>query len=114
MKTFFLAGLAFTASVIAVSAMAKPVQPPMNDFNFAFYTCENGGAFQISYNSESPTEATLTTSNNNKQYPLKRMDVSNGVQFSNQNVSFWTDGNSTIVKGTEIPLNNCKLKSSAS
>jgi membrane-bound inhibitor of C-type lysozyme len=110
MKTFALTGLVLATCVIAGSAMAAPTaQPPMNSFNFAFYTCDNGAAFQISYDADAPTKATLTTSDN-KQHPLKREPVANGAQFSDQGVMFWTDGTSVVVKGTQIPLNNCKLK----
>jgi membrane-bound inhibitor of C-type lysozyme len=113
MKAIFLAGLVLGAYTMASSAIAAPsVQPPMNDFNFAFYTCDDGKAFQISYDSDAPKEATLTTSNNNKQYLLKRTPVADGVQFSSLGVTFWTDGNSIILKGTEVPFNNCKIKSS--
>jgi membrane-bound inhibitor of C-type lysozyme len=99
--------------VVAAPAIAKPSdRPPMNEFKFAFYTCDSGSSFQISYDSDAPTEATLTTSNNNKQYHLKRAPVANGVQFSGENVTFWTDGSTIIVKGADTPFNNCKLKSS--
>ena len=114
MKLFSLTLVALATTAIAAPAFAKPAQPPMNSFNFAFYTCDNGNAFQISYDSDTPSQATLTTSNNNKQYQLKRTDVSNGIQFSNQDVRFWTDGKDTVITGTGIPLNNCKMKTSAS
>jgi membrane-bound inhibitor of C-type lysozyme len=112
MKTLLLAGLMLGAYATAAPAIAKPSDlPPMNDFNFAYYTCEGGKAFQVSYESDAPKAADLTTSNNNKQYSLKRIPVAKGVEFTGQDVTFWTDGETVRLAGTEIPFNNCKLKS---
>jgi len=102
---------AVAAGAVAAAASAEPsVQPPMNDFNFAFYTCD-GGAFQISYDSDTPTEAKMTTSDHNRQYVLERKTVADGVQFSGAAAKFWTDGKKVVVEGTDPPLRNCKLKS---
>jgi hypothetical protein len=113
MRIFPLAALVLGVSTIAAPTTAKPdTLPPMNNFDFAFYTCEGGQAFQMSYDSDKATTAKLTTSNGNSQYSLTRTPVANGVQFSGQDVTFWTDGSVVVLKGTKIPFNNCKLKSS--
>lgn len=111
MRILPLAGLLFAACIVVAPASAKTsYEPPMNDFNFTYYTCDNGAAFQMSYDSNAPTEATLTTSNNNKQYHLKRAPVGSGAQFSNGQVTFWTDGSSVVLKGTELSFSNCRPK----
>jgi len=95
----------------SLSAMADPpVQPPMNTFDFAFYDCADGSAFQITYDSETPKTATMTTNVDNKQYVLTRMDAPSGVAFSSGATKFWTDGKAVAVQGTSKPLKNCKLK----
>jgi membrane-bound inhibitor of C-type lysozyme len=98
------------AGLIAAPVMAEPaVQPPMNDFYEAFYTCE-GGAFLISYDSETPEKATLTTNLKNKKYEMKRTSAPTGVKFANDAARFWTDGKTATLEGTETPLKNCKMK----
>ena len=103
------AGLA-TCLVWSDAMAAKPTTPPMDDFNNAFYTCDNEGAFLISYDSDKPSSATLTTSNNSKRYELKKTAVATGTEFSGGNVKFWTDGDTVTVVGTEVALQNCKRK----
>jgi membrane-bound inhibitor of C-type lysozyme len=104
-----IAGI-FAAGAMAAPAMADPpVQPPMNDFYEAFYTCE-GGAFLISYDSETPEKATLTTNLKAKKYELKRAPAPSGVKFSGEALRFWTDGKTVTVEGAETPLKNCKMK----
>ena len=72
MNTLSAIAAALAAGAIAAPAGAETqMQPPMNDFYEAFYTCESGGAFLICCNSETPASATLTTSKN-KKYQLKR------------------------------------------
>jgi len=103
------AGLAM--GCIAAGAMAAaPMRPPMNDFNFAFYTCDGQGAFQITYDSDAPKVATMTTNDNNKQYVLTRRRVAEGAQFSDGAARFWTDGRKVVVEGTATRLENCKRK----
>jgi membrane-bound inhibitor of C-type lysozyme len=98
------------ATSIAAPAMAEPaMQPPMNDFYEAFYTCESG-AFLVSYDSETPESATLTTSDKNKKYQLKRAPAPTGVKFAGDTAKFWTDGKTVQVEGTAAPLKNCKMK----
>ena len=111
-----LAGVAVVC--LAVTCMARPaaaappkLQPPMNDFDFAFYVCEGRGSFQITYDSEAPKNATMTTSDNNKTYALTRKTVANGVEFANGPVRFWTDGhNKVVVEGTATPMQACTRK----
>jgi membrane-bound inhibitor of C-type lysozyme len=101
------------AGSLAAPAMAQgPVQPPMNQFYSAFYTCDGGGAFMVAYDSDKPETATMTTSNNNKTYTLKRSQVSSGAEFSDGATKFWTDGKTVTVDGTVQPYLNCKLKPS--
>ncbi len=49
------------------------MQPPMNDFYEAFYTCESGGAFLVSYDfRDAGQRYPDSTSDKNKKYQLKR------------------------------------------
>ena len=61
------------------------------------------GAFQVTYDSEAPRVATLTTNDNNKQYVLNRRPVADGAQFSSSAARFWTDGRKVVVEGTAEP-----------
>jgi membrane-bound inhibitor of C-type lysozyme len=107
--------LSVIAAALAVSSIASPglaepaKQPPMNDFYEAFYICESG-AFLVSYDSDTPESATLTTSNNNKKFVLKRTPAPSGAQFSGGAVKFWTDGKAVTVEGAALPFKNCKMK----
>lgn len=94
-----------------LAATASPKQPPMNNFNFAFYTCADGSAFQVTYDSTTPTKATLTTNNNNRQYVLTRTSSAAGLQFAKGPVSFQPNGRTALIQGTKTPLKGCKLKS---
>lgn len=85
------------------------MQPPMNTFDFAFYTCD-AGAFEIDYDSDTPTQATIVTSNHNQKHELTRTPSQTGVQFAGGGVKFWTDGKKVLVEGAAIPLDNCRLK----
>jgi membrane-bound inhibitor of C-type lysozyme len=86
-----------------------PMQPPMNDFNDAYYICD-GASFLISYDSETPTKATLHTSNQKKAYELSRTDSPTGVTFAAGAAKFWTDGKTVTVAGTDPKFANCKRK----
>ena len=118
MKTLFLGGAVAAASLVAASLAAEPAMaatvklPQMNNFNNAFYNCDDNAAFLMTYDGGKAANATMTTSNNNKQYKLKRAPVATGVQFTDGAVKFWTDGDKVTVEGTDIPLTNCKLKPS--
>lgn len=102
-------------SILALSAMAgqavaqPTTQPPMNDFYQAFYNCD-GGAFLVTYDTDTPMTATLMFAGNNKQYVLPRTKAPSGVQFSTDATRFWTDGKTVTVTGTAQPLKNCKMK----
>jgi membrane-bound inhibitor of C-type lysozyme len=106
-----LARAALAVNFVSVPALAAPAkQPPMNDFYQAFYNCDGGAAFLVAYNSNRPNSATITTSNNNKSYTLKKVQSAEGFQFDGPPVKFWTDGEKVTVEGTEIPFQNCKMK----
>ena len=85
------------------------MQPPMNTFDYAYYDCE-AGAFEIDYDSDTPTQATIITSNHNQKYALTRSASSSGVEFAGRGVKFWTDGKKVLVQGTSIPLAYCRLE----
>lgn len=103
-------------SALALLSLASPViaarapAPPMDGFNDAFYTCDNGAAFAMSYDSNAPTSATMTTSNDNDRHQLKKTPVARGVEFAGGAIKFWTDGQSVVVDGTQVPFRDCRLK----
>ncbi|HEY3950138.1 MliC family protein [Phenylobacterium sp.] len=104
------------AAVLAAGALAAdattgatPQQPPMNSFNDAYYVC-TGTAFAVSYDSDTPTKAKITTSNGNKEFDLKRTPSPTGVAFAEGAVKFWTDGKTVTVAGTPSKFQGCKLK----
>jgi membrane-bound inhibitor of C-type lysozyme len=104
------AGLALACIAGGAALAAAAMQPPINNFNFAFYTCDGLGAFQVTYDSDAPKVATLTTNDNNKQYVLTRKRTADGAQFSAGAARFWTDGRRVVVEGTATRLENCKRK----
>jgi membrane-bound inhibitor of C-type lysozyme len=108
MRALSVSAAVFAAGLIAAPAMAQQtMQLPMNDFYEAFYTCENG-AFLVSYDSDMPTTATLTSSPNNKHFVLKRSPSATGAQFSNGADKFWTDGRTVTLDGADLRFKNCK------
>ena len=110
MRSGLLLCAALAAGVIAPPALADaPMQPPMNSLQFAFYNCD-AGAFEIDYDSDTPTQATIVTSDHNRRYDLKRVSTDHGVEFSSGGVKFWTDGKKVTVDGVSIRLENCKRK----
>jgi len=118
MRLGLLASVVLAAGLLARPAPADapasapapaPMQPPMNTFDYAYYDCE-AGAFEIDYDSDTPTQATIITSNHNQKYALTRSASSSGVEFAGRGVKFWTDGKKVLVQGTSIPLANCRLK----
>ena len=102
-------GLVLAAGLAAPALAQAPKQPPMNDFNDAFYICDNDASFQMSYESETPQAATLTTKSN-KRFELKRAQSADGVQFIGSGATFWTDGKTLKIEGVDASLRNCKLK----
>jgi membrane-bound inhibitor of C-type lysozyme len=107
-----MVGAAMAMGAFVAPSMAAPLmQPPMNDFNQAFYICQNNTAFIVSYDSTEPETATLTTSNDNKSYALKRTAAPTGVQFSGDAVKLWIDGKSVLLEGTAKHYQDCKIKS---
>ena len=106
-----IAVFALAAGLAAGSATAAgEAQPPMDSFNGAFYTCEDGGAFMVSYDSETPETATVTTNSDNKRYQLKRTPSSGGVEFTDGRVKFSTVGKTGLLQGTSTHFQNCRTK----
>ena len=112
MKTVPILCVALAISAITTTlTLADPSpKPPMNDFGQAFYKCDEGAAFMMSYDQDDPSKASMTTSSGNKRYDLKRTTSPNGAEYAGSKVSFWTDGKSVVVKGTVVAFKNCKTK----
>ena len=85
-------------------------KPPMNDFSQAFYRCDGGLNFMMSYDGDSPTTAEMATNDDGRHYNLKRSNSANGVQFTGGGAKFWTDGKTVVVEGTKAAFKNCKTK----
>jgi membrane-bound inhibitor of C-type lysozyme len=113
-----LAALGGLCGALALSTIAPSVAAaataalPMDGFNDAFYTCDNGAAFAMSYDSSQPSTATMTTSNDNARHTLKKTKVARGEEFAGGPVTFWTDGQSVVVTGASTPFRDCKVKPS--
>jgi membrane-bound inhibitor of C-type lysozyme len=105
-----LALLAASVGLLTSGLATAAMQPPMGTFEGAFYTCDEGQAFQVSYDSKDPKSAKVTTSNQNKQYDLKRVAAPDSAKFSNGTVNVSVFGEGAKVEGTEIKLTGCKLK----
>jgi membrane-bound inhibitor of C-type lysozyme len=102
---------AFALCLTAAPTLADtPMQPPMTEFNQAFYTCEGGGAFMMSYDSEQPTTAEMTNNADGKHHQLKRTQAASGVEFKGAAMRFWTDGKTVVVEGASAPFKNCRKK----
>lgn len=111
MKALAAWGAFALISIAPPIAAAATAAPPMDSFNDAFYNCDNGAAFAMSYDSNNPTSATMTTSDDNARHDLKKTKVAKGVEFAGGPVKFWTDGQSVVVDGTQKVFADCKLKS---
>ena len=112
MKTLPLVAACLACGLVATSAWAASgPQPPMNDFNFAFYICDGGASFMMAYDANPPTGAAITTNDDNRTRQLKRVPDDTGARFQGEGVTFWTDGKSVRVQGTQKPYPNCRLKS---
>ena len=110
MRTGLYIGAAAALGVFPTPAFSDaPMQPPMNSLQYAFYDC-GAGAFEIDYDSDTPTQATIVTSDHNRRYELKRVSSDSGVEFSGGGVKFWTDGKKVSVEGIKPPLENCRRK----
>lgn len=110
MKSFTLLSMILVLGSISETALAaEAVQPPMNEFNQAFYKCDGGDAFMMSYDAEDARTATLAGNNGNKRHELKRMPSPNGVQYAGDHVTFWTDGKTARVEGA-VAFKNCRMK----
>jgi hypothetical protein len=109
MKGVALVLLMSAGGVLSPVIAAAAAQPPMGQFDGAYYTCDDGQAFQIAYDSKTPKAATLTTSNNNARYALKRQ-AGEAAAFSNGPVSVSLTDETATVAGTQLKLTGCKLK----
>lgn len=111
MKTLPFVATCLVAGLIAGPSLATPgTQPPMNDFNFAFYICDGGASFMMAYDANPPTSASMTTNDDNRTHQLKRVPDDTGARFEGEGVTFWTDGKIVRVQGAQKPYPNCKLK----
>ena len=110
-KTLAIGLFAMGAATLANAPLAMAEEPPMNNFNSAYYSCDNDAAFQVNYDARRPKEAELTTSNNNKTYTLKRTPAKDAATFAADAVKFSVKADGVTVEGTEIALQNCKRKS---
>ena len=110
MKSFSLICVALAlGSTSGAAIAAAPMQPPMNDFNQAFYRCDNGDAFMMSYDADDPKTAVLADNHDNKHHDLKRTPNDTGVEYAGDHVTFWTDGKTVRVAGA-VAFKNCKMK----
>jgi hypothetical protein len=102
----FAAGLAMSPATATTTG-----QPPMNDFDEAFYNCDDGVSFMLTYDDNPATKASMTTNTGGgRKYQLTRGATDTGAQFEGEGVRFWTDGKTVRVEGTAKPFRNCKLK----
>jgi membrane-bound inhibitor of C-type lysozyme len=88
---------------------AQP-QPPMNDFYQAFYRCDGGAAFSLTYDSDQPTKVELAANDGTKPVELKRATSASGFEFAAGAAKFWTDGKTVKAEDPKGALNNCKIK----
>ena len=105
-----LPGLALGVALAGPAFAQPPAQPPMNAFYQAFYRCDGGEAFMMSYDSEQPATAQMVTNADNRHYDLKRAEAADGIRFTGGPAKFWTDGKSVTVEGTKAAYHNCKMK----
>jgi len=92
------------------AASGATTQPPMGAFDGAYYTCDQGQAFQISYDSKKAEDAKVTTSADDATYQLKRVPDAAGADFSNGSVKVSVSGDAAQLQGTPSPFTDCKLK----
>ena len=105
-----MAGSALAQPAGTSKAVATTVQPPMNDFNQAFYRCDGGLNFMMSYDSDNLAAADMLTNDDGRHYALKRTGAPSGVQFAGGGARFWTDGKTVLVEGTKSSFKNCRTK----
>jgi len=90
-------------------AQPAPMQPPMNDFDQAFYRCDGGEAFMMTYDADQPTAAEMVTNSDQRHYKLKRGEPKSGVEFSGGGARFWTDGKTVAGETPKAAFKNCKI-----
>lgn len=103
-------GLAAAWGALAQAPAA--VQPPMNDFYQAFYQCEGGEAFMMSYDSETPEKAEMIPNSDRRKYDLARTAAPSGVAFVGAGARFWTDGKTVVAEAGKASFHNCRIKKS--
>jgi len=110
-----MAGAAVALTLAAGPAFGQPApaQPPMNSFDQAFYRCDGGEAFMMSYDSDQPGTAEMVTNSDQRHYQLKRAEPKTGVEFTGAGVRFWTDGKTVSGETPKSPLKNCKISKSS-
>jgi membrane-bound inhibitor of C-type lysozyme len=114
MTAFRMACAAVALALVAGQALSQPapMQPPMNDFDQAFYRCDGGEAFMMTYDDEHPTQAEMVTNSDQRHYKLKRAEAKSGVEFSGGGAKFWTDGKTVSGETPKAAFKNCKIKTS--
>ena len=100
--------LGSTSGAAHAAQPMQPMQPPMNDFSQAFYKCDGGDAFMMSYDAEDAKTATLAGNHDNKHHELKRAPSDSGVKYTSGQLTFWTDGKTVRLDG--LAFKNCKMK----
>ena len=104
--------VALTLGLAAGPALAQPpaMQPPMNDFYQAFYQCDGGGTFMMSYDSETPAKAEMIPNSDRRKYDLTRITAPTGVAFAGAGARFWTDGKTVVAEAAKASFHNCRIK----
>lgn len=114
MSGFRIVCVVLFLSGAAPVALAQPApagfQPPMNDFNQAFYKCDGGGAFMMSYSADDVAKAEFSGNDGGKPHELKRVPSKDGAEYTGGGVRFWTDGKTVVVEDAKAPFKNCKMK----
>ena len=105
-----MAALPASSQAPAAPSAAAGLQPPMNDFTQAFYRCDGGLAFMMSYDGDKPQTADMLTNDDGRHYALKRRASASGVEFAGGGARFWTDGKTVVVEGAKSAFKNCKMK----
>ncbi len=105
-----LAAAPATGQPAASASGPSGPKPPMNDFNQAFYRCDGGANFMMSYDGDDLAKAEMAANDGAKPHVLKRAPAKDGVEYTGGGVRFWTDGKTVVVEGAKSPFKNCKTK----
>ena len=109
LPTVFASALGLAVGPALADPAPQP-QPPMNDFYQAFYRCDGGAAFSLTYDSDQPTKVELAANDGSKPVELKRETAGAGFGFAAGAAKFWTDGKTVKAEDPKGALNNCKMK----